>query len=467
MASITHKKVSTIPDEADTDLVLPSDWNDEHSLSIPAADPALIDAGFLTSASAGSAYQPAGDYVGSASLATTLAAYLTSASASALYLTSASAGLSAYLTSASASAKYVSSDSLVSALALKASATLSLSQLLDVSLSATVSDGQFLRYADGKWRNESVAPGGGESTESISAMILTALGPYITSASASAAFVTSASLTTLLATYLTSASASAAYLTSASAALSTYLTSASASALYVTSASLATTLGGYLTSASASALYLTSASAALSTYVTSSSLATALGPYLTSASAALSTYITSSSLATALATYVTSASARSSHPVKLFSGAIGATTFPGITASFAGTFGELVVSVGYLTTAAATPIPRLQLSTDNGSSNFLIVNAIRPTPGSVSFAAASQYMVEFKVVMTGARVFGCGSAFCTNAALGVATDTDFTWFENTSTATTGTVVNQVIFCHTVAGTTKTISAGYITVYGVP
>jgi hypothetical protein len=39
------------------------------------------------------------------------------------------------------------------------------------------------------------------------------------------------------------------------------------------------------------------------------------------------------------------------------------------------------------------------------------------------------------------------------------------WFDTTSTATTGTIVNQVTFSHTVAGTTKTISSGYITVYG--
>jgi hypothetical protein len=398
MASITHKKVSAIPDGADTNLVLPSDWNNEHSLSIPSADAALITAGFLTSASAATAYQPAGDYVGSASLATTLATYITSSS------------------------------------------------------------------------------------------LATALSPYLTSASASAAYVTSASLATTLGTYLTSASASALYLTSASAALSTYLTSASASALYVTSASLATTLGGYITSSSlATALgpYLTSASAALGTYVTSSSLATALGPYLTSASANLSTYLSSVSISQTLSegqflvyravdgkwhnetvapgsgegsasisVMITSAMGS----VKLFSGNI--TDVLAITASFAGTgYTSIEVCASYGVSTHVTPNPVLQLSTDGGSSVFL-VGQCRPT-GTIS--ATTKVMTTMRADMvSGVAVYIGGAGFACN---GATTTAGSPRLDVTSTVTTGTVVNQIVFCHRNGATTMTMSAGVITVYG--
>jgi hypothetical protein len=494
----------------------------------------------------------------SAMIALALGPYITSASASAAFVTSASL--------ATTLATYVTSNSMSAALALKASATLSLSQLLDVSLSATVSDGQYLRFNSGKWRNETAAAGGGEGTASISAMILTALGPYLTSGSASAAFVTSASLATTLATYvtssslatalgpyLTSASASAAYLTSASAALSTYLTSqsasvairtevlgvlgsasfsgsavflsdvdiagrldvaggfnASATSYFATALGISGTLsvGGemqmngnafvagtfavldaarvsktlsvgalvvagtafdpavYLTSASASAAFVTSASLAttLATYLTSAS-ASAL--YLTSASAALSTYLTSAS---ASAVYLSSASAVSTYqlitnsPTKLFSGAV--TNVLAVTASFVGTYAEIEVHCSYMTTSAATPIPVLALSTDGGGSTFLTGRVIKATPGSISWAAATQYHAAGRVMCaSGVRVYITGTEFAAPSALPTAVDTDFVWFDTTSTATTGTIVNQVTFSHTVAGTTKTISSGYITVYG--
>jgi hypothetical protein len=121
-------------------------------------------------------------------------------------------------------------------------------------------------------RIDNSGPGGGEGSVSISSQISTALGAYVTSASVSAmvaGYLTSASAN--LAQYLTSASAASVYITSNSVSgmittrLGPYLTSASANlGTYVTSASLATAFG---------------------TYVTSSSLSTALSPYLTSNSA--------------------------------------------------------------------------------------------------------------------------------------------------------------------------------------
>lgn len=177
--------------------------------------------------------------------------------------------------------------------------------------------------------------GSGEGSVSVSNMILTALGPYLTSASAAAAYLTSNSASAMIASqlspYITSNSVSialATYVTSGSlaTALGPYVTSGSLTTAlggYVTSTSLATALGGYLTSgsfgtaiapyltsASAAAVYVTSASLAttLGTYLTSSSFTTAIAPYVTSASlvTTLGTYVTSSSLNTALATYATS-----------------------------------------------------------------------------------------------------------------------------------------------------------------
>ena len=41
--SITHKKVSSVPDSADTTLVQPSDWNDTHDATGIAASGANSD----------------------------------------------------------------------------------------------------------------------------------------------------------------------------------------------------------------------------------------------------------------------------------------------------------------------------------------------------------------------------------------------------------------------------------------
>lgn len=51
--SITHRKISAIPDEPDTTLVRPSDWNDDHDvtvlvLPVQGTDPASPDAGYRT-----------------------------------------------------------------------------------------------------------------------------------------------------------------------------------------------------------------------------------------------------------------------------------------------------------------------------------------------------------------------------------------------------------------------------------
>lgn len=48
--SITHAKVSAKADGADTSLVLPSDWNDDHVVSLTAADVAIVDSGALITA---------------------------------------------------------------------------------------------------------------------------------------------------------------------------------------------------------------------------------------------------------------------------------------------------------------------------------------------------------------------------------------------------------------------------------
>lgn len=141
--------------------------------------------------------------------------------------------------------------------------------------------------------------GSGEGSVSVSNMILTALGPYLTSASAASAYLTSSSASAMIASQLSP------YITSnsVSIALATYVTSGSlATALgpYVTSGSLTTALGGYVTS--------TSLATALGGYLTSGSFGTAIAPYLTSASAA-AVYVTSASLATALGTYLSSNSA--------------------------------------------------------------------------------------------------------------------------------------------------------------
>lgn len=67
MASVKHKFVSTIPDDAlsiAAGEVVPSNWNDEHSVSLAAAD--IEAAGGLTSASFATAIAP---YITSASVA--------------------------------------------------------------------------------------------------------------------------------------------------------------------------------------------------------------------------------------------------------------------------------------------------------------------------------------------------------------------------------------------------------------
>ena len=100
-----------------------------------------------------------------------------------------------------------------------------------------------------------------------------------------AAKVSSASLVTALGAYITSGSL-AADVTARG-----FITSASASAAFVTSASLATTLATYILSSSLAT--------ALATYITSASL---------SADVVSRGFITSASVGTALATYITSAS---------------------------------------------------------------------------------------------------------------------------------------------------------------
>jgi hypothetical protein len=149
--------------------------------------------------------------------------------------------LSTYITSNSVSialATYVTSNSFS---AFRASLTLD--TLVNVTISATLSTGQVLKWDGTKWTNDTDLTGGGGAS------------------------VGSASLVTILGGYVTSNSMSARLLT------------------FVTSSSLLTALG----------TYLTSASAALSTYITSGSLTTALTPYLTSSSANLATYLTSNS----------------------------------------------------------------------------------------------------------------------------------------------------------------------------
>lgn len=246
-----------------------------------------------------------GGSIGSASLVSLLGGYVTSNTLSAILVnrpTSNSisamivAGIGDRPTSNSISTQivtalgtYITSNSVSIALATYVTsnsfsafrASLTLASLVNVTISATLSTGQVLKWDGAKWTNDTDLTGGGGGSVG-SASLISLLGGYVTSNSMSArllTYVTSSSLLTALGPYLTSASAN----------LGTY----------ITSGSLATAL----------APYLTSASAALSTYITSGSLATALAPYLTSASAALSTYITSGSLATALTPYLTSASA--------------------------------------------------------------------------------------------------------------------------------------------------------------
>ena len=156
---VKHNFVSGLPDGADITQIQPSHWNDGHTLS-----------GSLAIAQIDGLQVALDDKVGSASLVTALAPYLTSSSAAlSTYVTSASlvTALTPYLTSASAAlSTYVTSSSLA-----------------------------------------------------------TALAPYLTSASAAlSTYVTSSSLATALGPYLTSASA----------ALATYLTSLSASTALAT-----------------------------------------------------------------------------------------------------------------------------------------------------------------------------------------------------------------------------------------
>jgi hypothetical protein len=151
---------------------------------------------------------------------------------------------------------------------------------------------------------------------------------------------------------------------------------------------------------------------------------------------------------------------------KLFSGAI--SNVLAITASFSSSaYSQIEVRACYMVSSHASSQARVGLSTDSGGSTFLLGNVTKTSPGSVSWGAATAFQVTTRIaIIAGARVFHSGTGFATNGVLISGPDTDFTWFDTTSTATTGTAINQLFFTHTSAGTTKTMSQGYITVYGI-
>lgn len=365
---VKHNFVSAKGDGPDPTQIQPSHWNDSHtlsgSISIAAVDGLTVAlaekvgsaslvtalAPYLTSASAASAYQPTGDYVTSGSISTMIAGQI-------------------------AAGDYVSSNSISAMIAAGGGGVASLGAVGDVVVSASLAANEIIQWSGTAWITRTLSEAGIQpagdyvgsaslvttlGTYITSTSLGTALAPYLTSTSAATAYqpagdyVTSTSLGTVLATYVTSASlgtALAPYLTSGSAATAyqpagDYVGSASLQttlATYVTSASLGTALAAYLTSGSAATAYQpvgdyvgsASLQTTLATYITSASLGTALAPYLTSGSAAtayqaagdyvtsnsISTMITtalsnydasnsvSSKIATALGPYITSASA--------------------------------------------------------------------------------------------------------------------------------------------------------------
>lgn len=139
---------------------------------------------YLTSASAA-----LGTYVTSLSLSTALSTYITSSSlATALgpYLTSASAALGTYLTSLSASTalalKQVGILFQDETVALSTTGAAAIVNFTGAGVSASLTGGLLTVTIPG-------GAGSGEGSVSISTMISTALGPYITSASVSAAII--------------------------------------------------------------------------------------------------------------------------------------------------------------------------------------------------------------------------------------------------------------------------------------
>jgi hypothetical protein len=204
----------------------------------------------------------------------TIIGYLTSAIASATYLTLVSAtstyatiaSLSSYLTISSASSTYATIASLSSYLT---TASAALTYLTITNASATYATitalGSYLTTASAALTYLTI------TNASSTYATLTALANYLTITSASATYLT---ITTASATYAT-LTALGSYLTTASAAL-TYLTITDASSTYAT----LTALANYLTITSASATYLTITNAS-STYAT----LTALANYLTITSA--------------------------------------------------------------------------------------------------------------------------------------------------------------------------------------
>lgn len=166
MASVTHKKVLVIADDNSASAageVLPSDWNNDHSVSLAAADISAL--GFITSASISTA-----DYVTSNSLSVRFTAYGAPAGFQATVSFGANVQFAADVIAFGPwtfDKSVTFSSTVIFKGTITVSATASVGALkigghaFNISLSQSVATGQVLTYnnVDNKWRNVTPATG--------------------------------------------------------------------------------------------------------------------------------------------------------------------------------------------------------------------------------------------------------------------------------------------------------------------